>query len=424
MRSRRLFSSAPGPRVPLFALVILAAALGCREDAQAPTAPESEPTLATAATTPALSFRQISAGAYHACGVTTDDRAYCWGSNFSGELGNGTNSGPETCFVQQHCSTRPVAVAGGLRFSHVSAGSQFTCGITTEKRAYCWGTNGVGELGDGTTTDRLTPVAVAGGRSFRLIRAGGAHTCALTTSGVAFCWGYNASGQLGDRTTIQRLTPVRVAGGLTWRQLSGGANHTCGVTTADRAYCWGSNLRGQLGTGSNSGPETCGTMPCGTRPISVSGGRLFRQIEAGVTHTCAVASADDRAYCWGTNFSGELGDGTTTRHWNPIAVVGARRFDHVNAGLYHTCGVTLTGRGFCWGANEVGQLGDGTTIRRLAPTRLSVDLDLTQVTAGLFHSCGVTTGDRAYCWGENFYGQLGDGSTTDRSTPGAVAGPM
>jgi alpha-tubulin suppressor-like RCC1 family protein len=396
----------------------LAAALGCRDDAPSPTAPDSEPALVTTATTAALSFRQVSVSAGstepgHACGVTTDDRAYCWGNNEDGQLGNGTNSGPEDCNGWP-CSIRPVAVLGGLRFDHVSAGGRSTCGITTDDRAYCWGRNENGQLGDGTQIMRLTPVAVAGGRRFRQVRAGNGHACAITPLDVAFCWGYNVNGQLGDGTTTQRLTPVRVAGGHLWRQLSGGFGYSCGVTTDDQPYCWGYNVNGQLGDG---------TTISRLRPVAVSGGLLFRQIDAGFHHTCAVRTTDDRAYCWGLNQDGALGDGTTTSRLKPVAVLGTRRFDHVSAGGNHTCGVTLAGRGFCWGVNLVGQLGDGTTTRRLQPTPLGVDLTLSQVSAGFGSSCGVATDHRAYCWGHNYVGQLGDGTNTPHLLPVPVAAP-
>ncbi|MGI9041569.1 MAG: RCC1 domain-containing protein, partial [Gemmatimonadales bacterium] len=165
MRPRSLFAS-----VLLLAPVVLVAALGCREDAQSPTAPESEPALATTATSAVLSFRQVSAGEDHTCGVTTADRVYCWGRNLFGQLGDGTTTNRLT----------PVAVAGGLRFRHISAASNHTCGVTTDDRAFCWGWNYYAQLGDGTTTNRLTPGAVAGGRRFRQVRADNAHTCAIT----------------------------------------------------------------------------------------------------------------------------------------------------------------------------------------------------------------------------------------------------
>jgi alpha-tubulin suppressor-like RCC1 family protein len=394
---------------------LLVAALGCREEAQSPTAPELEPAL-TAGAAQALSFRQVSTGGgfggdLHTCGVTTDDRAYCWGANVWGQLGIGTSTGPEDC--GNPCSTRPVAVLGGLRFRHVSVGDRFTCGITTDDRAYCWGRNVEGQLGDGSQTLRFRPVPVAGTRRFRQVRAGANHACAISPADVAFCWGWNGQGELGDGTTTQRLTPVRVAGGLQWRLLSADFLHTCGVTTANRAYCWGSNTTGALGDGTTTGR---------LQPVPVSGGLPFRQIDAGLFHTCGVTTGD-LAYCWGRNGNGQLGDNTMTSHPTPTSVFGRlRRYDHVSAGGSFTCGVTRPGRGFCWGHNLAGELGTGTIAFRLTPTPLAVDLSLTQVSAGWLSTCGVTTDHRAYCWGENSDGQLGDGTTTQRLTPVPVVG--
>ena len=421
MRSRALFCG--GSRVerlahrltPVLAPVLLVFASGCSDDS--PTSPEQPPShaLGSQAAAEALSFRQVSAGSDHACGVTSDGLAYCWGYNFSGQLGDGTSDGPERCGVWP-CSTRPIAVAGGLHFRHVSAGGAHTCGVTTDERAYCWGYNGNGELGDGTTAAHLTPAAVAGGRRFRQVRAGANHTCAITPFDVAFCWGANFAGQGGNGTLTDQPVPVRVVGGLRWRQLSGGAGFSCGVTTDDRAYCWGNNGNGQIGDGTSGQ-----VVP---RPAAVAGGLRFRQIDAGGSHTCGVTTAD-RAYCWGYGGQGQLGDGTTpgTRR-RPVPVAGTRRFDHVNAGLFHTCGVTLAGRGFCWGDNAAGQLGDGTTANRLTPVPVAGGLALAQVTAGQHFTCGAIVEDRIFCWGDNTYGQLGDGSTTGSPTPVAVADAM
>jgi alpha-tubulin suppressor-like RCC1 family protein len=248
-----------------------------------------------------------------------------------------------------------------------------------------------------------------------MVRAGWSHTCAITPADVAFCWGENGSGQLGDGTLegAGRAVPVRVKGGLAWEQLSGGANFTCGVTTGQRLYCWGSNEWGQLGDGS--------TIPRLT-PRAVSGGRSYRQVDAGgAGHVCAV-STEDLAYCWGLNLMGALGDGTTSNRLTPGAVAGLRRFDHLNAGHYHTCGVTRSGKTFCWGRNDLGELGDGTNSQRLKPVAVAGSLTMRQVSAGLYHTCGVTSGDRAYCWGN---GQLlGDGNTTPDFVPVPVAPPQ
>ncbi len=148
--------------------------------------------------------QQLSTGKFHSCGVS-ENRAYCWGWNRHGALGDGT-------FTRR---LTPVAVAGGLSFSGVSAGNEYNCGVTTEKLAYCWGYNNNGGLGDGTSTQRLTPVAVSGGLHFGSVNTSlvGWSTCGVTTGEWAYCWGSNFIGQLGDGTHgTDRPTPVAVVG--------------------------------------------------------------------------------------------------------------------------------------------------------------------------------------------------------------------
>ncbi len=401
----------PGLVVPL---ALLAAAFGCSSDVPSPTEPDPAAELATAAQV--LSFRQISAGGRHSCGVTTDDRAYCWGDG-GGVLGDGTiNSRPS-----------PVAVSGGLRFIQVSVASSHTCGLTGDNRAYCWGNNSYGQIGDGTNQgdpepifgrSRLTPVAVVGGLRFRQLRAGGFHTCGVTTTNVAYCWGLNSSGQLGDGTMTQRLAPSRVGGGLSFRQVVPGVFHTCGTTTGNRAYCWGQNTEAQLGIG------IFGRRQYRLTPVPVSGSISFQQVLGGGSHSCGVTT-DSRVYCWGNNFFGQLGDGTTSRRSTPVAVVGGRLFRWVSPGGDHTCGTTLDNRPFCWGRNDLGNLGDGTTTTRIRPTRVVGGLLFSMISsASWWSTCGVTTGGRGYCWGTNTWSQLGDGTSTQRLRPTPVASPM
>jgi alpha-tubulin suppressor-like RCC1 family protein len=239
---------------------VLSAALtvaiaGCSEDAESPTEPRLQPALATTATQ-ALVFRQVSAGHFHTCGVTSDNRAYCWGANFSGQLGDGTNTQ----------RLRPMAVAGGLNFRQVLAGARdrygtsHSCGVTTSYQGYCWGGNDEGQLGDGTTTQRLKPRAVAGGLQFSGLIPGGDHTCAVTTASVAHCWGYDYYGQLGDGSPVgnaapTRLSPFAVVGELALKAVTPGGTHTCALTTGNLAYCWGANA-GQLGDGTTDWTST------------------------------------------------------------------------------------------------------------------------------------------------------------------------
>jgi alpha-tubulin suppressor-like RCC1 family protein len=314
----------------------------------------------------------------------------------------------------------PVAVLGGLSFRQVSAGHGHTCGVTTTDRAFCWGWNGFGQLGDGTATQfRLTPVAVAGGLAFAQVDAGTYHTCGVTTAARhAYCWGYNLYGQLGDGTTAQRLTPVVVRGGRQFRQVSAAGFHTCGVTTTDRAFCWGWNRYGQLGDSTEVGSRLY--------PVPVAGGRRFRQVAAGgidaaSEHTCGVTTGG-RAFCWGNGTRGQLGNGKAYLSFWPRRVAGMLSFERVTAGGFHTCGETTDNRAYCWGDNGYGPLGDGTDTQRLTPVAVVGGRYFTQLSAGGFHTCGRTPGDVAYCWGANTYGELGDGTTTNRLTPVPVAG--
>jgi alpha-tubulin suppressor-like RCC1 family protein/uncharacterized protein YjdB len=199
-----------------------------------------------------LTFASVSAGMFHSCGVTTGGVAYCWGFDGNGELGDGTVAG----------STSPVAVTGAHTFASVSAGVAYTCGVTTGAAAYCWGANGYGRLGDGSTVDHwASPVPVAGGLRFATVSARFDYACGLTTAGAAYCWGYNGDGEFGDGTTANQATPVALAGGLTFATMGAGANHTCGVTTGGVAYCWGLNTHGELGDG------TTGSSPVPARVV-------------------------------------------------------------------------------------------------------------------------------------------------------------
>jgi alpha-tubulin suppressor-like RCC1 family protein len=399
---RRLLASDVLHQVLRIALPAIAIAASACADPAAPSG-ETNPVMAEA-TAATLAFRQISAGSSASCGVTSDDRAYCWGE---GPPGNGTQSS----------STRPVAVSGGLRFLQVTVGGSHKCGVATDNRAYCWGFNNDGKLGDGTAIQRNSPVLVAGGLRFRQVEAGDRHTCGVTTTEVAYCWGENRTGQLGDGTeSVRRLKPYPVAGGLRFRRIVAASGHTCALATSRRAYCWGWGALGQIGDGKTFQRRS---------PRAVAGGREFTQVIAGGTHSCGVAT-DGRAYCWGENRSGELGDGTTTGRLVPTLVGNGRIFSGVSGGGLHTCGVTPANALYCWGSQIFGQTGNGVSgsgTPQPNPALVAGGRLYATVSGGTFHTCAVTTGSRAFCWGNNQTGELGDGTTTVRSTPVAVMGP-
>ncbi len=354
-------------------------------------------------------FSSVSTGFTHACGVTSAGAAMCWGKNTTGELGNGTVRGYAT----------PVAVVGlGSGVQQVTAGDKHTCALTSAGGVSCWGYNKVGQLGNGTTTTSITPVPVSGlGSGVRSVSAGWDHTCIVTTAGAVKCWGFNAYGELGNGTTTDALTPVDVVGlGSGVLAVSVGTYHSCAITAAGGVKCWGSNLQGELGNG---------TLVNSATPVDVTGltSAAASVSAGGNAHTCAVTTSG-AAKCWGRNSSGELGNGTGVRSSTPVDVTGlGGGIRSVVTSLAHSCAVTTGGAMVCWGQNYSGQLGLGTTTNALSPVGVSGlgNGVASSSQGGGYYTCAVTSAG-ARCWGSNFNGQLGTGTTVDSVTPVALVG--
>ena len=342
-----------------------------------------------AETTPVTVRRNAMAvGVSHACRLA-GGALQCRGANDRGQ------SSPE----------------GPLGFVAVMAGASHSCGLSGTGVASCWGANEEGQLGDGTREDRASPTRVRTDLRFSMLTAGEKHTCGLAGAGVPFCWGENLSGQVGDGTRNDQMVPRTVGEGLGFAEIAAGSSHTCGRTPSGNTFCWGANNRGQVGDGS-SGLDLL-------TPTLVRSG--ISNIVAGHEHTCGIA--DEGVACWGANTFGQLGDGTTEDRPAPTPVQGlpARATD-LAAGALHTCALLSDGRVFCWGQNFAGQLGDGTTQARTTPTEVDGGVRFADVDAGGAQTCALTSEGAQYCWGLNQSGQLGDGTRTNRSTPVRVGG--
>ena len=332
----------------------------------------------------------LAAGAKHACWIPQLGTTVCWGSNTSGQLGDGTTTG----------SVNPVVVNTGvplLTFVAVSAGGDHTCALTADGTAYCWGSNAYGQLGTGNVTQFLTPAAVTGGLKFSQILAGNGFTCGIAASGTAYCWGKNDGGQMGVGNTSADSAPRAVFGTLTFSRLGlWGNNHACGIAVGGAVYCWGYNGNGELGDGTT----TDRLVPT----LVQAGGRPFGSITGATSHTCALA-AGGAAYCWGDNSVSQLGYGTPpTDSPVPGAVQGGYSFTSLTGGYNHTCGLLADGSAACWGynaegANGEGALGDGTLVTRLIPAPAKVGVVFLMLAAGDRFTCGLRGDFTPLCWG-------------------------
>jgi alpha-tubulin suppressor-like RCC1 family protein len=363
----------------------------------------------------ALGIGRISAGSNgHSCGLDATGKAYCWGNNNSGQLGN--NDPTHTN------SITPVAVSnaisGAVNFSSITAGDIFTCGLSLNGTAYCWGSNFGGRLGN-TAFDSDIPVLVANpvvGQQYANISAGYSHTCMTSVlAGIAYCWGDNSFGQLGiPNTTATSNVPVLVSGSQTYLGISAGNGYTCGIASDDLAYCWGNNSVGQLG---NNDP----THTSSSTPVAVSGAATYSSVSAGNAFSCAI-DLSKNAFCWGSNNNGQLGNNTIVDSDAPVAVNGGLNFSSITTGGFHTCAVAVSGDAYCWGFDGNGQLGNGLPLANvLTPSLVSAPtggaVSYSSLSVGFSHACSISTNGNAFCWGLNTVGQLGNNSTTDSDIP-------
>ena len=358
--------------------------------------------------------KPISAGMNYTCALTPSGGAACRGFR-----GDGTSV------------DRSGLVAAGLTgLKALSVGGETICFLKLDGTAGCWGANGAGQLGDGTTVDRLAdgtvpestvPAAVAGLTNAVGLSTSGQHTCAVKSGGTVACWGSNSDGQLGDGANLNKPTATAVSGLTGVTAVATGLAHTCALKANGTAACWGNNFSGQLGDGSS------GMAAAKNTPVAVANLTGAVALTAGRLHTCAL-KADGSVVCWGANGLGQLGDGSTVDKTSPSGVSGITSVVALSAAYDHTCALKADGTVACWGVNNYGQIGDGTSPtvasanNRSSPVPVLNLAGVAAISAGTFHTCALKTDGSAACWGLNVNLQLGDGTGVDSVTPVAVSG--
>jgi alpha-tubulin suppressor-like RCC1 family protein len=325
----------------------------------------------------------------------------------------GTATITATSEGQNGTATVTVTAPPPPAFSGLMANA-FTGCVEKNGVRYCWGLAVNGAFGNGSGTDLLAPTPVAHTPALATVASGYLHTCGLTAAGAAWCWGNGNLGALGNNSALGvEVTPVAVSGGRTFVALGLSLHdqRSCGIESNGDVWCWGSNFSGSLGDGTTTERLV---------PTKVNGLPPSKQVVGGLQFGCALTNAG-AAWCWGLNDWGQLGDGTTTNRSLPVLVSGGHTFVDITAGFNFACGVRVDGVVLCWGNNGAGQLGDGTMQARQVPTAITTP-PMVKVRARSATTCALTSAGAAWCWGLNAQGNLGDGTTTSRSTPVVVAG--
>jgi alpha-tubulin suppressor-like RCC1 family protein len=374
-----------------------------------------------------------SGGGGHKCGIAAG-KAYCWGTNNKGQLGNNT----------MVASNTPVAVntAGALSgktVTSIAVGAESTCAIA-DGAVYCWGNNvnlqsGWNVLGADLppmqqssiplAMNTIQPGGLLIGKTVTAI-AGNAHTYCVIANGAIYCWGANFYGQLGVGNTSYYTAPVAVstAGVLSGKSptaLASTGDAMCAIASG-KAYCWGSGQYGMLGNGAGSS-----TSPVAVSTAGVLNGKTVTAISGGYYNFCVIA--DGAAYCWGYNVNGQLGNGTSVDSNIPVAVstagvLSGKTITAITAGG-HACAVA-TGNVYCWGGNSVGQLGNGTTTPSNVPVAVTMSGALsgktvTSIAAGHSSMCAtVMATSEGFCWG---LGPIGNGPAGNVSSAVKVTAP-
>ena len=378
--------------------------------------------------------KQSSASFYHSCAIALNGRAYCWGSGNSGKLGNGL-----TASSRVPVAVNTSGVLAGKTIKQISAGENHTCAIASDNRAYCWGSNKNGQLGNGSTADSNVPVAVnmsgaLAGKTIKQMSVEFSTSCVVASDNRAYCWGSNKNGQLGNGSTADSRVPVAVntSGvlvGKTIKEVTTGGFHTCALDTSSKMYCWGLNSSGRLGGGLTS---ILSNVPVAVNMSGALAGKTIKQMSTGYSSTCAIAS-DNRAYCWGSGNNGQLGNGSTADSRVPVAVntsgvLVGKTIKQILAGGDHGCVVASDDKMYCWGLNNNGELGNNSSVNSSVPVAVNTDgvlagKTIRQMSAGFSSTCAVDSEYNMYCWGYNDNGQLGNNSTNNSRVPARVYVP-
>ena len=290
----------------------------------------------------------------------------------------------------------------------IFAGGLSSFYIDEDKQLWAWGDNEYGQLGDGTATKRTKPVLIMSDvvSVSSAISTSFSHTLALKSDGSLWSWGDNLYGQLGRSTSsTHKYLPGKVMDNVI--KMAANGVHSFAITTDNVLWGWGSNWDSQLGT---IKPEDKTNHNYYHTPVQLMEDVI--DVSTGRAHTLAIKS-DGSLWTWGSNYYGQLGDGTTVERIAPLKIM--EDVSSISTGSYQSFAIKTDGSLLAWGYNQYGELGDGTSSNQLIPVKTMEDIS--SVVAGHGHGLAIKSDDTLWSWGWNGDGQLGDGSRINKISP-------
>jgi gliding motility-associated-like protein len=340
-------------------------------------------------------WKVISAGGYHTIAIKIDGTLWAWGSNIVGQLGDGTTVAKDI----------PTQIGTATDWKIANAGTYHTLAIKTDGTLWAWGSNIYGQLGDGTTVEKDMPTQIGTDNNWASISAGGFYTVAIKTNGTLWAWGRNVWGELGDGTNVGKIIPTQIGIANNWASITTGYSHTVAIKTDGTLWAWGNNSSGQLGDATNTNKNI---------PTQISLANWVITSASYGDYTTAIKS-DGSLWAWGSNVWGQLGDGTTIDKNIPTQIGSANNWKSIDVGHIHTVAIKTDGSLWAWGYNFDGELGDGTNVDKNIPIQVGVANNWLNVSAGSFYTVAIN--GTLWAWGNNSQGQLGDGTTIDKNIP-------